>query len=287
MKSFCVKTNNSRIINYLLKNFEKISLDNTYISIKKFKHFNNIILHYTGNEELKFSNFLSNTITKTIIDLCEEDIICKDLSLNYFYFNAQEKKKILDNVIALIKDNSALRYDLINNEVYKKICVSHSLYLQAFIDFNLTNYNDFINAQIDLGVNKFLIDKEYIEFVNILKLYVKSETEYTQTDHLHLIYKDKTSTIIDDNKNIINCNENLKKAKYVSDISFSSNDYALNTLLNLVPRKITIHLIDGYTDEFINTLKLIFQDKVQICEDCDICLFYKANPRPVSTDLHF
>ena len=128
---------------------------------------------------------------------------------------------------------------------------------------------------------------EYIEFVNILKLYVKSETEYTQTDHLHLIYKDKTSTIIDDNKNIINCNENLKKAKYVSDISFSSNDYALNTLLNLVPRKITIHLIDGYTDEFINTLKLIFQDKVQICEDCDICLFYKANSRPVSTDLHF
>ena len=54
-----------------------------------------------------------------------------------------------------------------------------------------------------------------------------------------------------------------------------------------MPRKITIHLIDGYTDEFINTLKLIFQDKVQICEDCDICLFYKANSKTVSTDLHF
>ncbi len=281
MKSFCVKTNNSRIINYLLKNFEKIDLDNTYISIKKFNHFNNIILHYVGSEELKFCNFLSNTITKTIIDLCEEDIICKNISLNYFYFNAQEKKKILDNVGNLINDNFSLRYDLINNEIYKKVSTSHSIYLQAFIDFNLINYNDFLNAQIDLGVNKYLIDKEYVEFVNILKLYVKSETEYTHTEHLHLIYKDKTSIIIDDNKNIINCNENLKKAKYVSDISFSSNDYALNTLLNLVPKKITIHLIDGYVDEFINTLKLIFQDKVQICEDCDICLLYKTNSKTV------
>ena len=67
----------------------------------------------------------------------------------------------------------------------------------------------------------------------------------------------------------------------MSDISFSSNDYALNTLLNLVPKKITIHLIDGYVDEFINTLKLIFQDKVQICEDCDICLLYKTNSKTV------
>ena len=287
MKSFCIKTNNSRIISYLLKNFEKIDLDGTYISIRKFKHFNNIIVHYIGNEQLKFYSFLSNIITKTIIDLCEENVICRNINLNYFYFNIQEKKKILDNVESLINDNFSLRYDLINNEVYKKVSASHSIYLQAFIDFNLINYNDFLNAQIDLGVNKFLIDKEYVEFVNILKLYVKSETEYTHTEHLHLIYKDKTSIIIDDNKNIINCNENLKKAKYVSDISFSSNDYALNTLLNLVPKRITIHLIDGYTDEFINTLKLIFQDQVQICEDCDICLLYKANSRSISTDLHF
>ncbi len=278
MKSLCVKTNYSQVINYLLKNFENINLENTYISIRDFKHFQNIIIHYLGNENLKFYNKVSNIITKCIIQFYEENIIYNQIGLNYFYFNHYEKKSILDNTIGLLEDkkNFSTRYDNINNAVYKFIRSNHSLYLQAFIDFNMTDYMQFLNNQIELAVNKFLIDKEYLEFVNILRLYIRSESENSQIEHLHLIYKGKTSVIIDDNKNIISCNDNMKKAKYISDISFSSNDFALNTLLNLVPKSITLHLIDGYCDEFINTLKLIFQERIKICEDCDICNIYRC-----------
>ena len=277
MKSLCVKTNNSQIIDYLLKSFENINLENTYISIRKFNHFNNIIIHNTNKENTKFLTYISNTITKTIINYFEKDLILNLINLNYFYFNSQEKKKILDNALNLINDNKNYnkRYDYINNEIFKKINLNHSFYLQGFVNFNLGIYMDFLNTQIDNAVNKFLIDKEYLEFVNILRLYIKSESSNSKVEHLHLIYKDKTSIIIDNNKNIVSCNDNIKKAKYVSDISFSSNDFALNTLLNLIPKKITLHLVDGYPDEFINTLKLIFQDRIMICEDCDICNMYR------------
>lgn len=277
MKSICVKTNNIDIINYLQKSFENINIDNTYISIKDFKHFNNIIVHYKGDKYTEFYNYIANSITKTIIKFYEEDLIYRNIYLNYFYFNSYEKKKILGNALSLIKekDNSNLRYDYINNEIFKTITDNRSLYLQSFINFNLKNYINFLNNQIDTSVNKFLIDKEYIEFVNILKLYIKSESKNSKTDHIHLIYKDKTSIITDDNQNIISYNDNIKKARYISDISFSSNDFALNTLLNIIPKSITIHLINGYCDEFINTLKLIFQEKIKICEDCDICSVYK------------
>ena len=277
MKSLCVKTNNLDIINYLQKSFENINLENTYISIKQFNHFNNIIIHHTGNDYTKFNNYISNSITKAIIEYLEEQIIYNNILLNYFYFNTYEKKKILENTQNLLEEekNSKQRYDYINNEVYRTLLSTHSLYLQGFINFKLNNYIDFLNTQIDIAVNKFLIDKEYLEFVNILKLYIKSEAENSKTEHLHLIYKDKVSIITDDNQNIISYNDNLRKAKYISDISFSSNDLALNTLLNLLPKSITIHLVDGYPDEFINTLKLIFGEKVKICEDCDICSIYK------------
>ena len=277
MKSICVKTNNIDIINYLQKSFENINLEDTYISIKKFKHFNNIIIHHKGNANTKFYNYISNSITKLIIKFYEEDLIYRNISLNYFYFNSYEKKKILENALNIIKekDNYKLRYDYINNEVFKIITKTHSLYLQGIINFNLKSYINFLNNQIDISVNKFLIDKEYLEFVNILKLYIKSESENSKIDHIHLIYKDKTSIITDDNQNIISYNDNIKKARYISDISFSSNDLALNTLLNIIPKSITIHLVDEYPDEFINTLKLIFGEKVKICEDCDICTMYK------------
>lgn len=277
MKSLCVKTNNAEILNYLQKSFEKINLEETYLSIKKFKHFNNIIIHFNGKEYTKFYNYISNAITKCIIKFYEEFIIYSLISSNYFYFNSSEKKKILDNTLNLLLENdlSSSRYDYINNEIYENIINNHSVYLQGIINFKLSNYINFLNTQIDTAVNKFLIDKEYIEFVNILRLYIKSECENSKIEHLHLIYRDKISILTDDNKNIINFNDNLQKNRYISDISFSSNDLALNTLLNLVPQAITIHLVDGYLDEFINTLKLIFQDKVKICEECDICSMYK------------
>ncbi len=277
MKSVCIKTNNSQIIDSLLKSFEKINLEDTYISIKKFKHFNNIIIHYLGNSLSEFYTHSSNILTKCIINYYEKDLINSNINLNYFYFNANERKQILDNTINLLCDNtnSPKRYDLINNKIFEYISLKHSFYLQSFINFNLKQYINLLNDQIDIAVNKFLIDKEYLEFVNILRLYIKSEEKISEIKNLHLIYSNKNSTIIDDDKNIISCNDSINKAKYISDISFSSNDLALNTLLNLIPTKLTIHLVDGYPDEFINTIKLIFQERVIICEDCDICNIYK------------
>ena len=59
----------------------------------------------------------------------------------------------------------------------------------------------------------------------------------------------------------------------------TSNDYILNSLLTLLPKKIYIHLVDGYTDQFINTLKLVFENKVHLCTDCNICQLYKNSAK--------
>ena len=281
MKSLCIKTNNNKIIDYLLKKFNNTSLNETYITVKEFVHYKNIILHYKDDNALLFVNILANILTKCIIQFYEKNLINNFINFNYFYFSKLEKDKISSNTLELINnsEDSNTKYDLINNTLFKYINEHHSLYLNGFINFRLQDYLEFLNTKIDFAVNKFLIDKEYLEFINILKLYINSESIHSKTNHLHLIYKDKDSIIINDNKEIISCNENITKAKYISDISFSSNDLALNTLLNLLPKKITIHLTDGYVDEFINTLKLIFQERVIICEDCDICNMYRSKKK--------
>ena len=126
---------------------------------------------------------------------------------------------------------------------------------------------------VDEAVNFYIVEKEYLEFVSLLKLYISSQG--SNIDVIHLIYSDENSILLDSNKNIIPFSEDLLKTKYLSDISFSKNDYILNTLLNLLPKKIYIHIIHNYIDEFINTLSLIFENRVVICEDCDICKLYK------------
>ena len=106
----------------------------------------------------------------------------------------------------------------------------------------------------------------------MLKLYIESKDAICPI--VHLIYSNGESILLDQEKNIINLEDNIFNAKYLSDISFSSNDYALNSLLTLLPEKIEIHLI-GYEDEFIDTLKLIFGTRIYICTDCNLCRTYR------------
>ena len=75
---------------------------------------------------------------------------------------------------------------------------------------------------------------------------------------------------------LINVDKNALNAKYLSDVSFSNNDYILNTLLNLLPKKIYLHLVSPLSNlDFINTLQLIFENRIEFCQDCSICNLYK------------
>ncbi len=128
---------------------------------------------------------------------------------------------------------------------------------------------------VEEAVNSFILEKEYNEFISLLRLYINSSE--TIEDVLHVVYSKNFTLILDECKNIINNSESAFNAKFLSDISFSTNDYTLNTLLTLLPKKVYIHLIENNMDEFITTLRLIFGDRLEICTDCNICQLYKSN----------
>ena len=117
------------------------------------------------------------------------------------------------------------------------------------------------------------MEKEYKEFISLLRFYINSQA--SNSNIVHLICNSNENILIDENKNIINIYDEVFNAKYLSDITFSSNDYILNTLLNLLPKKIYIHLLDNSINEFITTLQLVFENRVELCADCDICKLYK------------
>ena len=144
--------------------------------------------------------------------------------------------------------------------------------LQGFINFRISSYIKTLDYLIDSCVNSYVIEKEYNEFIDLLKLYINSKS--CSEKNIHLIYAEKESVLLDENKNVITNSKENFEVKFLSDISFSNNDYILNTLLNLLPKKINIHLLTK-SDKFINTLNLIFEDKIQICNDCNICKTYK------------
>lgn len=272
MKSFCFKTNNTQILNYLLNRIQEIDFENLIYSQNQFKIYKNITIHYRGNNNNKFYNFLTELIGEVVIEFYEEKILKQLINYNYFYFDEYEKNKILENCIQLIEPEVYTPKLFDNKNIKEYVKENKAMVLDGFIYFRLKAYLEYLDEVVDSGVNQFIIEKEYREFISLLRVYVESKVpEYNL---LHLIYINGESILLDEKRNIISVSENIYNAKYLSDISFSSNDFALNTLLCLLPKRIEIHLIDD-EDEFINTLKLIFEGRVTICKDCDICKTYK------------
>lgn len=276
MKSFCIKTNNTNIIEYLLNNLSNIDFEDIYYINRKFKIYKNVIIHYKGTKENEFLSLLSSLISDCILLFFEPLLIKRAISLNYFYFDDFEKKLIEQNCynyIQLDEDgNLKYRKDEVWINVLNYLIKNKSMILDGFVNFRLANYLSTIDDIVDYSVNKYIVEKEYTEFINLLKIYIDSKK--AETDLVHLVYTNSESILLDCNRNIISINDSIFNAKYLSDISFSSNDYALNTLLTLLPKRIELHII-GYEDEFINTLKLIFGSRIFICKDCNICRTYK------------
>ena len=281
MKSICIKLSNEKSVQYLLEQFNKFEIKNIYFSCKKFKIYYNVIVHYNEKNISEFLKSLSTTLTFFIIDMYEKNIIDNLIKSEYFYFNISERNKIanityedLYNTEEAVYSPSE-RFDGIYKAIYNYFLNNHSILLKGFVPFRLKNYFEQLLEQIDKSVNKYIIEKEYAEFISLLKIYVKSEV--SSCNEVHLIYINSKTLLLDENKNIIKIDENILSRKYLSDISFSSNDYILNTLLNLIPKKIYIHTMNDTTDEFINTIKLIFEDRVSLCNDCSICKIYKKS----------
>ena len=75
LKSFCIKTNNNSIIDYLLNEFENVELQNLYVSKLKFKLYSNFIVHYKGKDLDSFYSIFSNILSSAILKFYEKDII--------------------------------------------------------------------------------------------------------------------------------------------------------------------------------------------------------------------
>lgn len=276
MKFISIKTNNIKAINYLLENLKNLELDDVYLLCHKFKVFNNIIIYYKGTDTSFFLSSVSDILVDLVFDVFQKNIIEKILNHEYFYFDNIERKEILNKTENIVLKDTEIFLEnrkLLFNIFYDFLLSNNKLYLSGFITFRLKEYINNLQKNLDESINQYLIEKEYLEFVSLLNMYVNSEC--STIDVVHLIYNSSNPILLDTNKKIIKTDINLTNAKYLSDISFSSCDIVLNALLNMLPKRIYIHLTNVEDDEFINTLKLIFDSRVQICNDCDICRIYK------------
>ena len=219
MKSYGIKTQSEEMTTYLLNEISKIEFPNIYYCNKSFKIYENVILHYKEDKIEEFKKVVSNLLTDTVIKFYQESIIKRIINVNYFYFDDFERNIIYEECKELLKQDEEEIRKSIFDRIKKYIKDNRNIVLEGVVNFRLEEYIKILDNIVDIAVNKYIIEKEYKEFIGLLKVYVNSTP--TKTDLLHLIYINGESILLDQDKKVIQVDCNINNAKYLSDISFS------------------------------------------------------------------
>lgn len=159
MKSFCIKLNNDKQKNFLIEQLDKIELNKFYISSFKFKVYENIIVHYKGDNIILFEQYLSNALAITIQKFYEEKLLEKIIRKNYFYLNEEEQDSIIRislRILTATKENDDFGKEILKDLIYDYIEENKKMILEGFVIFRTQEYKDTLDYVAELAVTSYL-----------------------------------------------------------------------------------------------------------------------------------
>ena len=225
--------------------------------------------------------YISNALADYIIRQYEERLLTRIINSNYCYFNASERKEILSKALNIIRNEDKTFFNSIfqirrRNVIIRRLMDyfdnSNNIILDGFVNFRLKEYIKDLEEVVDKAVDDFLMDREYREFIRLLRYFVDIQEPKLDTVHVIVSY-DNRYTLLDEAKKEIT-NECIQE--YVNEIAegeINYDDLLVSSLITFAPRKIVIHCSGQFRNkELMETIKNVFSGRVVMCQSCDVCM---------------
>ncbi|WP_242861663.1 putative sporulation protein YtxC [Candidatus Arthromitus sp. SFB-turkey] len=150
---------------------------------------------------------------------------------------------------------------------------NNEININGFIRFRMRELFEDIETIVDRVVEKHMVEKEYNEFIKLLKYFVEIQESKIQEVNI-VINKRGSYTIFDENNNDIYdlFLDDLNDFN-TSMMNVNKDDLLISGLITNSPEKIIIHGVENSLNiEIIETIKQVFEDKVNLCYGCSNCV---------------
>lgn len=223
---------------------------------------------------------VSNALADYIIRQYEERLLGRIINTNYCYFNSVERREILKQALRIVRNDDKTFINSLfqirrRNVIIRKLLDyfenSNNIILDGFVNFRLKDYMKDLEEIVDKAVDDFLMEREYKEFIRLLRYFVDIQDPKFDTIHIVAGF-DSKYTLFDESRNEIT-NECIRE--FINEVSggdINYDDLLVSSLITLAPKNIVIHCIGQFKNkELLETIKNVFSDKVFTCGGCDMC----------------
>ncbi|WP_130807428.1 putative sporulation protein YtxC [Senegalia massiliensis] len=233
------------------------------------------------NEEY-IKKIINDNIASELSDLILENyqfyMIKKELANKDIYFKDVDIDNICNKSLYYI-EKEYKDYNLIKPRLSKKAKINKLLLdylsqnncinIEGFINFRLKFLRNFIKSTVDDIIQEFILEKEFEDFINMLKYFMEIQTPKFEIVNIFFV---KDGYLLYDNDMKIIDNNYLKQiAEEMEYNEMGYDDLLISSLITIAPKKVIVHLGNRKQDDVIQIIKSLFDDNVLICEGCNLC----------------
>ena len=227
--------------------------------------FDNSIIDTDDNFiKLRNEKTVTYKLAKIIGEMFEKKLILTLIDKNFSDFTRTEKLEIYKIISNEEKDRVIHLRFLIENELNRFFENEKELNIDGFLIFRLNEYKLFLNKIIEDSVEKYIVDKEFYYFIDLIKVYLS--TQKPLIDIIHVYKYKNTFRLYDKNGNDITNKYILEFDDNIMFTDLTEDDELLSILIGISPKQIFLHNENEFKNKiFIETLKKIFETKIYCC----------------------
>lgn len=243
-----------------------------------------------GNPLEVFRYYVARALADLIVGEVTQHTLPKILHHNYAQFGEEDQDDILCRARHLLEvvsnqDGRGLvkrinRRNQILFKLLEYLDINDELVVEGFLRFRLKEYFRELVETIDRAVEAFMADREYREFVRLLRYFV--ELQEPRLPEVHVVLRPDGLYRLLDQENRVVENDYLEGpvVKMVQH-EINHDDLLLSALITLAPTRIVLHLEPRL--RVSETIRSVFAERVEVCAGCDRCRAGKSEPERVDT----
>ncbi len=150
-------------------------------------------------------------------------------------------------------------------------CLEHSAVfdIEGFLRFRAHEYKDDVFKAVEYALDEYVIEKEYLDFILLLKQFVDSQKPRLEWLHVGMTPQGKFHLY--NNEGVKVTHQFLEDYQLDNVHELGYEDLLVSALIAVAPRQITLHIrYEGYKDT-LNTIRSVFGDRVSDCQGCSLC----------------
>ncbi|MBE3589327.1 MAG: putative sporulation protein YtxC [Firmicutes bacterium] len=219
---------------------------------------------------------IAGALTDVICRQWEPRLLRRLIRAHYDYFGPDEQERILGYAQAHLRREGGGRTGMpratkVLARLQEYLDRHNSVIMDGFVTFRLKDYVEELEDAVDRAVDDYILEREYEEFVRLLRHFV--EAQEPRVDTVHVVARERGAFgLLDERGGALGHGLPPELAPGDGeDVEYE--DVLISALITMAPRRVVLHgeVDAGDRRHAVETIERVFETRVRRCGGCERC----------------